>query len=203
MRIMANQLEDREIVKRITNGEDPVFAVLIRSTEGLVAQIMFKMVPNAEDRKDLAQDVYLKVYRHIRDFRCHCKLSTWVASIAYNTCYNYLEKKKLILPDNLSTAENPGNDLLEKMANRFIDFSTNESLANLFRSELADVLEQAISRLPQVYATLITLFHYQELSYEEIMEITGLPEGTLKNYLFRARKALKTYILLNYKQEDL
>ncbi|WP_199118225.1 RNA polymerase sigma factor [Pedobacter sp. ASV28] len=200
---MANQLEDREIVKRITNGEDPVFAVLIRSTEGLVAQIMFKMVPNAEDRKDLAQDVYLKVYRHIRDFRCHCKLSTWVASIAYNTCYNYLEKKKLILPDNLSTAENPGNDLLEKMANRFIDFSTNESLANLFRSELADVLEQAISRLPQVYATLITLFHYQELSYEEIMEITGLPEGTLKNYLFRARKALKTYILLNYKQEDL
>jgi RNA polymerase sigma factor (sigma-70 family) len=200
---MANQLEDREIVKRITNGEDPVFAVLIRSTEGLVAQIMFKMIPNAEDRKDLAQDVYLKVYRHIRDFRYHCKLSTWVASIAYNTCYNYLEKKKLILPDNLSTAENPGNDLLEKMANRFIDFSTNESLANLFRSELADVLEQAISRLPQVYATLITLFHYQELSYEEIMEITGLPEGTLKNYLFRARKALKTYILLNYKQEDL
>lgn len=196
-------MEDQELVRQILYGNTAVFAMLIKNTEGLVAQIVSKMVYNAEDRKDLAQDIYLKAYRNIKNFKHQSKLSTWIASIAYNTCYNYLEKKKLILPENKSTAGETDESLLETLANRFVDLSSNETLKKLFRSELSTALQSAIHQLPPIYNILITLFHYQELSYQEIAEITGLPEGTLKNYLFRARKTLKDYIILNYKKEDL
>jgi RNA polymerase sigma-70 factor (ECF subfamily) len=78
-----------------------------------------------------------------------------------------------------------------------------ETAAFISVKELSTVLQTEIEKLPPVFGTLITLFHIEELSYEEIMQITGMPEGTVKNYLFRARKALKNGLLANYKKEDL
>jgi RNA polymerase sigma-70 factor (ECF subfamily) len=77
---------------------------------------------------------------------------------------------------------------------------TSDSILDRDRSAL---LTDAIDRLPPVYRTLITLFHREEMSYEEIIEITGMREGTIKNYLFRARKKLKEGLLLNYRKEDI
>ena len=74
---------------------------------------------------------------------------------------------------------------------------------NISKKELTFILKSEIENLPPVYKTLITLYHNEELSYEEIKEITGLPEGTLKSYLFRARKTLKENLLAKYKKEDL
>ena len=89
------------------------------------------------------------------------------------------------------------------MKNSAFSCYDNESENVLIRKELSQILNSEIERLQPVYKTLITLYHNEELSYEEIAQITTLPEGTIKNYLFRARKMLKESLLLNYKREEL
>ncbi len=195
-------LTDQALVEKVIKGETNAFRTIINNTEGLVAQIVFKMIPNNEDRKDIAQDVYLKVFQNLRGFRFQSKLSTWVAQICYNICLNYLEKKKLIFPGNFSNTDDNADDALDILSNR------NHSLKNdtedfLFQKELSEILKIEIENLSPVYKTLISLYHNEELSYAEIAQITSLPEGTVKNYLFRARKELRDSILLKYKKEAL
>jgi len=195
-------LEDQELVGLLLDGEKNAFSLFVKRTEGLVAQIVFKMIPITEDRKDLVQDIYLNAYRNLKNFRFQSKLSTWIGSIAYHACYNYLKKKRLLLLET-SQEDDTHTSLLETMSNRLLDHSSNDTIAQIFRKDLGTALQMGIDQLSPVYATLIALYHYQELSYQEITEITGLPEGTLKSYLFRARKQLREHVLINYKKEDL
>lgn len=195
-------MEDHELVRLLLDGEKDAFPLLVKRTEGLVAQIVFKMITVTEDRKDLVQDIYFNAYRHVKNFRFQSKLSTWIGSIAYHACYNYLKKKRLLL---LETSQEDGThpSLLETMSNRLLDHSSNDTIEQIFKKDLGTALQKGIDQLSPIYATLIALYHYQELSYQEIAEITGLPEGTLKSYLFRARKQLRELVLINYKKEDL
>lgn len=182
---------DRSLVNRVLHGDRRAFADIVENTEGLIAQIVFKMVNSPEDRKDIVQDIYLKAYEGLKDFRFHSKLSTWIGRIAYNTCINYLEKKKLLL----GSFEYPEYE--ENLTNGI-------DIERLFsKKELDAILAAAIEKLTPIHATLITLFHQEELTYLEIGQITGLPEGTVKNYIFRARKRLKEHLLNQYKKEDL
>jgi RNA polymerase sigma factor (sigma-70 family) len=190
-------LTDQTLVEKVISGDTKTFKTIIKNTEGLVAQIVFKMIPNNEDRKDIAQDVYLKVFQNLRSFRFQSKLSTWVAQISYNICLNYLEKKKLVFPGNISNGNLPDDDALEILSNRN-QLLKNDSEDLLFQKDLSEILKSEIENLSPVYKTLITLYHNEELSYAEIAQITELPEGTVKNYLFRARKELRDNILLNY-----
>jgi len=166
----------------------------------LVAQIVFKMVDNIEDRKDLAQDIYLKAYKNLPGFRFGSKFSTWIAQVSYNTCLDYLRKKKLVLQD---TVHDDGDEDLPGINNKYSLELNVGADKDIFRKELSGILKTEIDRLPVIYKTLITLYHNEEMSYDEIAQITQLPEGTLKNYLFRARKALKNSLLQHYKKEDL
>jgi RNA polymerase sigma-70 factor (ECF subfamily) len=194
--------DDQFLIERILNGDTNAFSIIIKNTEGLVAQIIFKMIPNKEDRKDIAQEVYLKAFRNLKNFRFQSKLSTWIGQISYNACFNFLEKKKPILPDNLQGEDESYEEPLEKLSNRF-DSYNNQTEMNIYQKELSEILRAGLENLPPVYKTLITLFHNEELSYAEIGQITDLPEGTVKNYLFRARKALRDNILLTYNKEAL
>lgn len=169
-------------------GDTHAFGAIIKNTEGLVAQIVFRMVKHEEDRKDLAQEIYLKAFKSLPGFRFQSKLSTWIAQIAYNTCFNYLEKKKLVLPGELPDTVLPESEALA---------------ASFNRRELSTILRHQIAQLPPVYQTLITLYHQEDCSYDEIANITGMPAGTVKNYLFRARKALRDNLLLQYKKDEL
>jgi RNA polymerase sigma-70 factor (ECF subfamily) len=192
---------DQHLVDKVLRGDTKAFEIIIKNTKGLVAQIVFKMVDNAEDRRDIAQDVFLKTFKDLSGFRFQSKLSTWIGKITYNTCLNYLEKKKVILvnDDEYSTHENA----LEAKSKMFTKDSTNETESLIFKKELSEIINFEIANLSPIYKTLITLYHGEELSYEEIAQITELPEGTVKNYLFRARKVLKERLLLKHKKEEL
>src|SRR5450432_1096614 len=102
------------------------------------------MISNKEDRRDIAQDVYLKAYKNLSSFRSEAKLSTWIARIAYNTCLNYLEKKKLLLMDDM--------EFTEKRAGDNITFFLDQKESSL-------IVGAAIEKLPPVLKTLITLYH--------------------------------------------
>ena len=196
-------MQDKELVNSVLRGEIHVFATIIKNTEGLVAQIVFKLITNAEDRKDIAQDIYLKAFKSLSGFKYQSKLSTWIGKIAYNTCFNFLDKKQLVLLDNTFPENEKHESALEFMTNKFIGSTNNNTETSLIRTERLEIVQSAIEILPPLFKTLITLYHYEELSYDEITEITSLPVGTVKSYLFRARKSLKDTILLKYKEEEI
>jgi len=194
---------ERHLVSKVLKGDAHAFGTIIRNTQGLVAQVVFKLVPNAEDRKDIAQDIYLKAFQHLPGFKFQSKLSTWIARIAYNTCMNWLEKKKLVFPETGYSDHETGEAELEFLGRRSTGAPDNETEKILFRKEIAGILGSAVESLPPLYKTLIFLYHQEELSYEELGQITALPAGTVKSYLYRARKMLKENLLSTYKKEEL
>jgi RNA polymerase sigma-70 factor (ECF subfamily) len=197
----GNNPADKHLVDRVLRGDTRAFGIIIKNTENLVAQIVFKLIPVVEDRKDLAQDIYMKAFHNLPGFKFQSKLSTWIAQIAYNSCLSWIEKKKLVLPGNL----HEGEEMYETTDARVYNHSSveNNSENNLFQKELSVILRKEIEGLPAIYQTLITLFHHESMTYEELSQITGLPEGTVKSSLFRARKMLKENLLSKYQKEAL
>jgi RNA polymerase sigma factor (sigma-70 family) len=196
-------MADQPLVEKVLRGNTEAFKIIIKNTEGLVAQIIFKMIPNGEDRKDIAQDIYLKTFHSLQHFKFQSKLSTWIGQIAYNTCANYLEKKKLVLIDSTNNDNEIKESPLVVLENKTVDITRNETETLIFRKEISGILKIEIDKLSPLYKTLITLYHNEELSYAEIAQITDLPEGTVKSYLFRARNKLRDNLLLTYKKEEL
>ena len=194
---------DRHLVDRVLRGENNAFGIIIKNTENLVAKIIFEMITNDGDRKDIAQDVYLKAYQKLPGFKFQSKLSTWIGQICYNTCVDHLRKKKLVLIENTFEKEtDSSNDLLDMMNTAQGNF--DEAVDTfVVGKDISMILKTKIEKLSPIYKTLIGLYHNEELSYDEIGQITGLPAGTVKSYLFRARRELKNYLLLHYKKEDL
>lgn len=184
---------DADLVKKILGGDRYAFHLLIKHTERLVAQLVFKMIPVAEDRKDIAQEVYLKAYSSLPRFRFESKLSTWIGQITYNTCLHHLEKKRPLLEAFFD------DDVLDNMP----EIAENETESRLFGKELAHTIAAAIHQLPMIQQTIVALFYQEELSLEDISGITGLPEGTLKSHLFRARQQLKHILLKIKKREEI
>jgi RNA polymerase sigma-70 factor (ECF subfamily) len=152
------------------------------------------LIDDKEERKDIVQDIYSKVFSKLSGFNFESKLSTWIAQIAYNHCISWLRKKKLVFPGDL--------DGLEEQSEYSYEADTNVH-DQLINKDLSGILRKQMNKLPPVYQLLLSLFHQEEMSYPEIIRITRLPEGTVKSYLFRARKSLKQHILSHYKREAL
>jgi RNA polymerase sigma factor (sigma-70 family) len=180
------QHSDRYIVRKVLNGERSAFDEMIKLSSRIVAQITFKMIAIAEDRKDIIQDIYLKAWKNLEGFQFKSRLTTWIAQIAYHTCLNYLESRKIKITADVHVLD---------------DNTSREEMVTYDDVKL--ILDKEISELPILYKTLITLYHQEELSYEEIADVTRMPVGTVKSYLFRARKRLKESLLTKYKKEDL
>jgi RNA polymerase sigma-70 factor (ECF subfamily) len=194
---------DQQLVAQVLGGNTAAFGQVVQRTEGLVTQLVFKLIRHPADRPDIAQEVYLKVFRNLAGFKFQAKLSTWVGQIAYNTCLHYLEKKQLVLLDPTEPAPDDGADTHRPAVPPRAAGPDYDPEAALFGHDLAGILGAAIEQLPPLYRTLVSLYHQQELSYEEIAQITSLPDGTVKNYLFRARKLLKQQLLARYQRDDL
>ncbi len=184
-----NPLSDKEIVANILNGSIHDFALIVKNTEKLVAQMVRKMVTNEDDQKDLVQDIYLKAYKNLASFQFKSKISTWIANIAYHTTINYLQKKKIPIIG------------IENTIDTNFTLNDNPELTAI-KTETIEILNAEIAKLPPLYKTLIILYHLEELPNKEIAEITNLPEGTIKSYLSRARKILKDNINYHYKKEE-
>ena len=199
----GTNLTDSQLVERVLSGDTNAFGSIIKNTERMVAQIVFKMIPNPEDRKDMAQDIYLKAFKKLGSFKFESKLSTWIAQVGYNTCLDYLRKKKIILTGHVYEEKETGYGVPDMISNKFFGAPEMETDNFMLQKNLSVILKTEIEKLSPVYKMMITLYHNEELSYDEIGQITGMPSGTVKSYLFRARKTLKDSLLLNYKKEDL
>ena len=185
---------EQQLVKDILSGNETAFCTLIEQYQRLVFHIIQRMTKNAAVREDLAQDIFLKVYQSLENFRFESKLSTWIGRIAYNTCVNWYKKKKVLLWDDFVEEESDFENLIGHD-------DSPEKLMML--SNRTEILENLIRQLPPLYGTILTLYHKENLKYNEISEIMDLPEGTVKNYLFRARKHLKNKLVEKYQPEEI
>ena len=154
------------------------FTFLVNRYQKLVVHITGRLIQRNDELEDICQEVFLKVYQNLGKYRNECKLSTWIATIAYNTSINYLRKYKKgdeVNPDDSAALRN------------LADYKSND----FERTDLHRYIRDQIELLPVQYRTVLTLFHLDEFSYQEIEQITGMPEGTIKSYLFRAKAILK------------
>ena len=187
-------MDSRSLVKNTLAGNKKAFESIVEQHQRLVSHIVFRMIQNAADQEDICQDVFLKVYQNLRGFQFEAKLSTWIAKIAYNTCLNYLEKKRVPLFDDLT----PEEQTIETVSD--CNYGPDQVVEG---KETSSLLRGEIEKMPVHYRTILTLYHLDQMSYSEIGETMELPEGTVKSHLFRARRLLKERLLAKYRREDL
>lgn len=173
-------MTDAELIGQILGGNSNAFRFLIVKYEKLVSYMVFRIIQQHEDAQDVCQDVFLKIFKDLKSYRGESKLSTWIASVAYKTSVNHLRKLKrsrLVNFDDLRIFENSS-------------FHRETPEKELADEEMKVTIRKMLMELPVNYRTVITLYHLEEFTYPEISSITGMPEGTVKNYIFRARKLL-------------
>ena len=180
-------IDDRVLVSRIINGDMQAFRLLIAQHERLVIHMIGRLVDNKEDREELCQDVFVRVHGKLKEFNFQSKISTWIATIAYRHAINYLRKKRIVI------SELPSVDVM----------AIEDAEANFAENDMEERILKLVELLPVHYKTILTLFHLDNKNYQEIQSITGLPEGTVKNYLFRARALLKEKVMAYLSKEEI
>jgi RNA polymerase sigma factor (sigma-70 family) len=184
--------EDQALVLRVAGGDRQAFRSLIKQHERLVSHMVGRLIDNKEDREEICQDVFLKVYEKIGEFNFQSRLSTWIATIAYRHAINHMRKKRIKVSDipeeESFTAHFIAEDNPEE---KFADDSMDEMAVKFIKA------------LPAQYKAVVTLYHLDGMTYPEIGEVTGMPEGTVKNYLFRARTLLKEKVIKYLGKEEL
>lgn len=185
-------MDDRMLVSRVLAGDVQAFVLLIRQHERLVAHMVGRLIKSPEDRDELCQDVFLRVHEKLSEFSFQSKLSTWIATIAWRHAINYLRKRKM------SFSDIPEEDAFTK---RFIEEVNPETITE--ERDLDEFILKLVDELPPQYKIVLTLYHLEGMSYPEIGEVTKMPEGTVKNYLFRARNLLKEKVKMYLGKEEL
>lgn len=186
-------MKEKELIHQICNGKPQAFRFLVKQYERLVFHVAARLLNRQEDLEDVCQEVFIKVHQKLPEFREESKLSTWIATIAYRVAVNHLKKKK-----DGTEIDDSEREFLHA------DVITDDTPQKIIeKQELKVFVRKMVDQLPTQYKTVLSLYHLEEMGYKEIVEITGLPEGTVKNYIFRARKLLKEMIgnseLVSYK----
>ncbi len=196
---------ERELVEKILAGQTHLFRILIEKYQRLVSRVVFRMVSNPADREEISQEVFVRVYRNLSRFRFQSRLSTWIARIAYNTSLHFLQKQRESLYEDSPSFDSTGSETERARPPVAENIRDHRMLPDtqVERHQLQALLTREIERLPAIYRTILTLYHLEHFTYREIAQITGKPEGTVKNYLFRARQLLKERLLILYQEEEL
>lgn len=174
--------DDRAMVQAVLERAPGAFERLVVQHQNLVWHMVYRMVQQRDDAEELSQEVFLRVHQKLHQFRYDSALSTWIGSIAFSIATRHLQRKRISLVDETDDEE---SSLLERIGDDF-DLETAHADRE-FQSHVAD----AMSKLPPIQRTLVTLYHLEEMSLLDIARVTELPEGTVKNYLFRARLKLR------------
>jgi RNA polymerase sigma-70 factor, ECF subfamily len=179
---------DKEIVHRVLEGDIRAFGILVDRHKVKAMTLAFRILKNREDAEEALQDAFIRVYRALPSFEWKSSFSTWLYRIVYNACATAAGKKLGRYQISLDVQE-------EDSASIILESDGLTPDVQLESDEFTKIVQEEIEKLPSVYGSTFTLFVIQELSYEEIVEVTGLPLGTIKARLFRARAMLRSAIM--------
>ncbi len=166
---------DGELVALALRGDSEAFAALVQRYDRAVYHLAYRTLHDVEEARDATQEAFFKAFRSLRTFKPGAKFSTWIFAIAYHACCDRLNRRKRYaseeLPERADSAPGPEQQVVAL--------------------DEASRLRAAIDALPEKYRTVVTLFHLQGRQYEEIAAVLGLPMGTVKTHLFRAKEQLR------------
>jgi len=175
---------DSDLVATAITGQEGSFEELVRRYQRPISAYVYRMVGNYESALDLTQEIFIKVYASLRKYRSEFKFSTWFYKIAHNAAVDHLRRSST-REQSLITGSESDQFELPIESRRLSPEQESE------RKERRIEIESVVRALPANYRELIILRHSQDLTYEEIVEVTGLPLGTVKNRLFRAREMMR------------
>ena len=181
---------DQIYIDKVLSGDTNAFAYLINKYKDMTYTIAIKIVKSHEDAEEVAQDSFLKAFEKLNTFKGNAKFSTWLYTIVYRNSITKIRKKKVDtsgIDDYVIDNHSEGDD-----------FPQIEAMKN---EEQQKYVREAIDKLPEKDAILITLFYMNDNSIEEIEQITGLTQSNVKVKLFRARKKLNQGLSLLLKEE--
>lgn len=190
---MLKGVDEKYIINEVLSGNRKAFVLLIKQYEGLVLHIVTPLIGVNEDREDICQDVFIKVFEKLNSFQFNSKLGTWIGNIAYNTSINFLQKKRNILLSSLVMPENE----LSFMESSSADFNNPEQI--FIKQEDVSQLNLAIDELTEIQKATLFLFYKEELSLEEISKVLEMSVNTVKSHLHRAKNSLKHLMTQNIK----
>jgi RNA polymerase sigma-70 factor (ECF subfamily) len=187
--------DDRQLVLQCREMQEQAYQDLMHRYEGYLYSLCHRFTGTREDALDLTQETLIKVFQGIDTYQLNRPFKPWLRQVAVHTCVDFLKRRSssalfldqpftdgnLTLADTVASKEDPAQEIEWQETSQF--------------------LQKAINRLPQVYRLLIILRHQEGMSYLEIAEETGVPLGTVKTHLFRARTALRKELSAYYAWE--
>lgn len=192
--VQPDKLSNYDLILRCQDGITPdraAFAELLRRYQSHVEKILYHLAPDWQDRPDLAQEVWIRVYRNIKRLNEPVKFKGWLSRIATNLFYDELRKRKRVAPPLSLDAPRQMNDG-EMDWEIAADGPSPED--NMATREFYAQLREAIKDLPEAFRTTIVLREIEGMAYEEIAEITGVSLGTVKSRIARARSRLQSQL---------
>lgn len=185
---------DRQLVRRLKQGDEGAFRELVHTYQNRIFGLMLRMIGNRQEAEDLAQEVFIIVYRAIGNYRGEGRFYTWLYRVATNTCKNrikYLKGRNFHRTEDID--ETPQAQMPSAEGGAVVTFQSQvpgpEAMHEGARME--SIVQRELAALDPDHRLLIVLRDVQGMSYQDIIKITGLQEGTLKSRLHRARLALK------------
>lgn len=181
-------MSDTEIINKLRQGNEAAFRKLVDTYQKLVVNTCYGMLHNREDAEDIAQDVFVEVYRNVDRFRADAKLSTWLYRIAVNRSLNHIRdnKKHKWFQSFENEVEAKNRQIMQVETSH-----TDQPEYELENKQRALILHEAINSLPENQKVAFTLSKYEELSYQEISEVMDMSVSSVESLLFRAKKNLQ------------
>ncbi|MBN2311878.1 MAG: RNA polymerase sigma factor [Candidatus Hydrogenedentes bacterium] len=165
------------MVDRAKAGETEAFSELALRHERVVYNLAYRFMRDPGLAEDMAQEAFLKAFRLLKGFRGDCSFSTWLYRVTTSVCLTELNRRKR-------------RGEIELLPSHAAKLATDQPEA----SDTPELIRRCVGQLPDRYATIVTLFYLQEVSYEEIAEIMKIPMGTLKTWMHRARHQLRKIV---------
>jgi RNA polymerase sigma-70 factor (ECF subfamily) len=186
----SDQIQDRDLVRRCLNNEQEAYRVLLAKYQRPVYGIIRRMIPSDEDARDLAQETFIRAFKHLTQFDQNRRFSSWLFRIAHNLCIDHYRRRRVQTVPMVRHSEGDDEEETWDLPD------TGPSPAELFSDrERGRKLLLTVESLPPTYRVVILLRHQRGLAYEEIAEILELPLGTVKARIHRAHRLLKEKLL--------
>lgn len=179
-------MNEERIVCELKAGNYTVFREIVELFKNRVFGMAYKFTNNYDEAQDLSQDIFLKIYKEIGSFRFESKLSTWIYRISINTCLDWKRKNSKV--KILSTSiVNDDDEAIE------LDIKDDNPLPDeaFIQSENQREVHELVSELPDKYKTVIIMYHFNNMSYQDISSALNIPERTVETRLYRARRLMK------------
>ena len=188
---MSTGPSDIEIISKVLKGEQQAYAELVKRYQNYVFTLTLRFIKSREDAEEVSQDIFVKAYRSLADFRGESKFTTWLYTIVNTTCITFLRKKRL----DVQSLDN--EKVFETVESQDSGLNANQ----VERKSRANMVNSSISMLSYDDSEILTLFYKAEQSLEEISQILGLEQNTVKVRLHRARQRLKTMMENSFNEE--